>query len=45
MGIAGQNFLGRNYYLPGSYWAFRGRARQSAISDDLGTIKIIGPRR
>ena len=41
MGIAGQNFLGRNYYLPGSYWAFRGRARQSAISDDLGTIKII----
>ena len=43
MGIAGQNFLGRNYYLPGSYWAFRGRARQSAISDDLGTIKLIGP--
>ncbi len=43
MGVAGQNFLGRNYYLPGARFAFRSRSRPPSLSDDLSTMKIIGP--
>ncbi len=43
MGVAGQNFLGRNYYLPGSRFAFQARPSPTQISNDLSTIKIIGP--
>ncbi len=41
MGVRAVNFLGRNFYLPGSFAAFRARPQPTGPSDDLQTLIVI----